>query len=590
LRFPVLRPENHCETSVLKNDLNFGELPAAWPARLSRLAWAVLMAVLAAGWLGGHPVWAQDAPTDPLVAGNDSLQGVVLNSVTHEPVSRALVSSPDNRFATMTDGQGHFEFKIPKATNDAANRPTALMARKPGYLTELVPDMDLDRSVKEVTLSLAPEGLIAGHVSLPSAEAADKIQVELFRREVEYGRAHWVPGGQTATRSNGDFRFAELAAGTYKVMTLEQLDHDHPPATSGGEQLYGYAPVYFPSSKTFAGGETIALSAGQTFQADLMVVRQPYFPVKVSVTNAPPNGGIGVSVSSAGSHGPGYSLGYNSQTHLIEGMLPQGTYLVEGFGFGPPFRVGESALTVHNAPLSVGSMTMVATQSITVNVKEEFSSQEQTNDANSVTVTRLSSASTGPRSYLSLRLEPVDDFIQHGGVSLRPPTNAKDESLVLDGVVPSRYWVHVDSWRGYASSVTSGGVDLLTEPLVVAGGSTGPIEITMRDDTAQVEGTIEGADLPTSSGSRAPSAHVYCVPLPDSPGRFAEVAASPDGTFTFLNLPPGVYRVLAFKHAQPSLEFRNPEVIRAYETSGPVVHLTSGGKDHITVPLISKGE
>jgi hypothetical protein len=78
--------------------------------------------------------------------------------------------------------------------------------------------------------------------------------------------------------------------------------------------------------------------------------------------------------------------------------------------------------------------------------------------------------------------------------------------------------------------------------------------------------------------------------LPDSSGRFAEVAASADGTFTFLNLPPGAYRVLAFKHAQPGLEFRNPEVMRAYETSGPVVHLTSGQKDHITAPLISKSE
>jgi len=34
------------------------------------------------------------------------------------------------------------------------------------------------------------------------------------------------------------------------------------------------------------------------------------------------------------------------------------------FGHGPPPMVGESSLTVHNARLSVGSMTMVATQTI----------------------------------------------------------------------------------------------------------------------------------------------------------------------------------------------------------------------------------
>ena len=582
------------------NNINFRELSPRAPAHLPRLAWIVLSLGLAAGYFATDLAQAQDAQTDPqsdsqTAGDNDALQGTVLNSVTHEPVSRALVASPDNRFATMTDDQGHFEFKFPRA-NDPANRPSALMARKPGYLTDIALDMQLLPSVKEVTLSLAPEGLIIGHVSLPSSEAADKVQVQLYRRQVEEGRAHWVPGEQTVTRSTGDFRFAELPGGTYKLMTLEQIDRDHAPAASSAAseeaQMYGYPPIYFPSAKTFAGGETITLSAGQIFQADLAVTRQPYFPVKISVSNAAPNAGMGVDVSSAGSHGPGYSLGYNPQTHVIEGALPQGTYLVEGFGFGSLRTIGESSLTVHNASLSVSSMTLVATQSISVNVKEEFETPEQVNDENGASVARLSSATTGPRSYLNLRLEPVDDFIPHGGNAMRPPANSKGESLVLEGVAHGRYWVHVDSSRGYASSVSSGGVDLLTEPLVVGGGSVAPIDVTMRDDTAEVDGTIEGAEgsASPSSGPRPPFAHVYCVPLPDSPGRFSEVAASPDGTFTFLNVPPGVYRVLAFKRPQPSLEFRNPEAIRTYESSGPVIHLTGGQKDHITVPLSVKGE
>jgi hypothetical protein len=488
LRFLVRRPENH-GVSVLENFRQFGKL---------RAAAAVL--VLGAGLALGQDPGA-NPPSDPNSnsagdgqALSDTLQGVVLNSVTHEPVARALVSSPDNRFATMTDGQGHFEFKFPRETDSAANRPTALVAKKPGYLTDIALDMQLGPTVKEVALSLAPEGLIVGHVSLPSSEAADKIQVQLYRRQVEEGRAHWVPGEQTVTRSNGDFRFADLAAGTYKVMTLEQVDREHPPGLTGDDQMFGYPPVYFPSAKTFAGGETISLGAGQTFTADLDVVRQPYFAVRISVTNAPPNIGMGVNVSAAGSHGPGFSLGYNPGTHVIEGALPQGSYLVEGFGFGPPLTVGESALTVHDAPLSVSSMTMVATQSIAVNVKEDFSAAEQVDDGNGSATTRVSGGLTGPRSYLNLRLEPVDDFIQHGGATLRPPMNLKDESLVLEGVVPGRYWVHVDSARGYAASVSSGGRDLLSEPLVVGNGSAAAIEITMRDDTAEVSGTIEGAE------------------------------------------------------------------------------------------------
>ena len=42
----------------------------------------------------------------------DTIHGVVINSVTHEPIGRALVYSPDNRFATMTNSEGRFEFTL----------------------------------------------------------------------------------------------------------------------------------------------------------------------------------------------------------------------------------------------------------------------------------------------------------------------------------------------------------------------------------------------------------------------------------------------------------------------------------------------
>src|ERR1700688_2147006 len=98
---------------------------------------------------------AQSAtPTEP----PDRIRGVVINSVTHEPVSRALVFSPDNSFATMTDDRGRFEFIFPPpeppqgpAFNTgslqpntgpqpvASNRPSALMARKVGFLNLDIP-------------------------------------------------------------------------------------------------------------------------------------------------------------------------------------------------------------------------------------------------------------------------------------------------------------------------------------------------------------------------------------------------------------------------------------------------------------------
>src|ERR1700676_989788 len=44
-----------------------------------------------------------------------TIRGTVINRMPREPIGRALVYSPDNRFARITDGEGHFEYPIPKA-------------------------------------------------------------------------------------------------------------------------------------------------------------------------------------------------------------------------------------------------------------------------------------------------------------------------------------------------------------------------------------------------------------------------------------------------------------------------------------------
>src|SRR5580704_381183 len=113
----------------------------------------------------------------------ESIRGVVINSVTGEPIARALVSSPDDRFAAMTNSEGRFEFNLPKVDRDDSNangpvmgrvqhgfsnRPYSLTARKPGFL----PDrhrtgQDLQNpAALDLTLVLVPESLVVGTVTL----------------------------------------------------------------------------------------------------------------------------------------------------------------------------------------------------------------------------------------------------------------------------------------------------------------------------------------------------------------------------------------------------------------------------------------
>jgi hypothetical protein len=546
----------------------------------------------------------------------DSIHGVVLNSVSHEPISRALVSSPDNRFATLTDSEGRFEIAFAEPENktgpddsgsagkisyQGSDRPFALTARKPGFLSERneIQNLPPDAASKDNTIFLTPEALIVGRVVLPTAEASDTIQLELYHRQVQEGRARWVPAGSASTKSNGEFRFAELAAGSYKLLTQELLDRD-PLVFDPRGQLYGFPPVYFPNAIDFAGAQTIQLAAGQIFQADITLVKRAYYPVKVAVANAPPSSGINIVVSVQGHKGPGFSLGYNNREQTIEGMLPDGNYTLEASGFGPNAASGLLNISVKGAALEGPRMTLLPNGSIGVNVKEEFTSSEDRN-ASSLNIEGppVSDKQHGPRRYLNLRLESADDFAQKGDTWMRPPSGPEDDSLAIDGVAPGRYWVRADSSRGFVASISSGMTDLQHQPLVVGlGGSSSPIEVTMRDAAAEIDGTIEGmaASFSGAEGTAAPGSaemspvHVYCVPLPDSSGEFKDLWVPANGKFGPQQLPPGTYRVLAFDHQQPELEYHNPEAMRPYEAKGLLVRVVPGQKEHLHLQLISTTE
>ncbi|HVR27491.1 MAG TPA: carboxypeptidase-like regulatory domain-containing protein [Candidatus Polarisedimenticolia bacterium] len=567
------------------------------PARVTieRLAFSLI--ILLAGWV----VCARQGLAQNLQPDNQAniVRGIVVNAVTHEPIGRALVYSPDNRYAMLSDGEGHFEFTLPKAAADHggvsfatgnSGKLTFLMARKPGFLD----DPHGTRSVEvlpgaELTIALMPEALITGRVTLPAAEPARGVDVQLFALQVQDGSPGWMQKNSARTNSNGEFRFAELEPGIYKVLTREWMDND-PEATTPGGQLYGFPPVYYPSATDFVSASTIQLTAGQTFQGDFALVRQPYYPVKIPVTNMGQDGGMNVTVLPQGQRGPGYSLGYNRGRDVIEGQLPNGKYLVEAAIYMPDSKTGSVNLAVAGAPVEGPAMVLARNNSISVNVKEEFNTADG-HSSGSWSDGKHTYARHGPRLDLQIGVVAADDFGPQRSGSIRETAGANDDSLVLENIAPGRYWLRLRASRGYVASATMGGTDLLREPLVVVPGANATIEITMRDDNAELEGTLIGVPATSAgSGRSSPQGFVYCIPLPESSGVFLEIPASFEGRFDYRMVAPGVYRVIAFGSHQPDIPYRDAEAMKAYETKGQIVHFAAGQKVTLQLQVISGSE
>ena len=480
------------------------------------------------------------------------------------------------------------------------------MARKPGFLSNPNNQGKAVRkgASRELTLVLTPEALIVGTVSLPTAEVPDPITLQIFRRDIQDGRAHWVEAGTTQSTSDGQFRFANLPGGSYKLLTRELLDRDPinmDPINSGprktnspaadpsdfdAQLLFGYPPVYYQNAPDFGVASVIQVPAGQTQTVSVSLVRAPYYRVKVPVSMPMTDArerGVNVSVYAHGHKGPGFSLGYNSATRAVEGPLPNGVYTIEASTSGPNALAGTQTISVNGGPVSGAGIRLLPLGLIPVYVREEFSSSDRDR----------SSSMSGPSHYLSVTLESAEDVGMGRGAALRDPKGSQDDALVIEGALPGSYWVRVHSSRGYAASIRSGNLDLLHRPLVVASsGGAAPIEITMRDDTAEISGTVEGITSSQAPGSPASDpgsnrAHIYCVPLPDSSGRYTEGWVHSDGKFDLVGLPPGSYRVLAFADNPPEFEYRNPEAMQAYESKGVVVRVSGGQKERVQLKLVS---
>jgi hypothetical protein len=554
-------------------------------------------------------------------AEKNAVHGIVVNRISREPIGHALVFSPDSRFATMTDDQGHFEMAFPQAVAGKASGVnevfsingsiydvgshslfgSLLKARKPGFLkpengsnttgNNPVPGVD-------VTITLVPEALIVGRVVLPSSNAYDRISVELYKRQVSEGRPHWNRAGTTKTRSNGDFRFADLEPGTYKLLTRELLDRD-PLTFDPRGPMFGYPPVYFSNSSDFQTASLIQLTPGTTFQVELSPSRQAYYPVKVPISNGPADQEVQVSVAVQGRKGPGFELGYNSREQRIEGSLPGGTYLIEATTLGPKGATGSATITVKGAALEGSPMTLLPHGSVRLNVKLEFRSKDSNESVNQNGRREGQSL----RQMVNPRLEPTDEFGSRNTPQLRPPTSPEDDSLVFEDVAPGRYWVRVDSSQGFAASVASGDIDLLHHPLSVATGSNLVVDVTMHDDAAEISGSVQGlgdtamaAENAAAQGggsfgiSHPIQAYIYCVPLPEASGEFRQGFVMWDGKFDLQQVPPGAYRVLAFDRQQMELEYHSVEAMRAYDTKGQIVRLVSGQRENLSLQLISTSE
>lgn len=522
-----------------------------------------------------RPVIAQSAPAFPLPDQSShtrrTLAGSVVNSLTGEPLRRALVmvngSDPHSAF---TGPDGHFT--IP----DVLEGQVFLTAQKPGYFgdgnppnrtSSLAPQrppatVTVGPSTPDIVLRLVPVSKIAGHVMDNAGQPIESLPVQLLARTIIRGRREWQQRGMTNTDDTGAYAFENLAAGSYALRSLSVPETETPRGIpiEGSVAAEVFPGGYYPQAPDLASAQPLELGPGQELPVDFALAPVPGFFISGVIGGAKD----GVSVLCEDGAGNPVSQGMRTEVrkgrfHL--GPIPPGSWSVHAFS-----RNGRDSAAEAEEPVEIAASDI---RGLVLNLEPLPSIPVLVRNAN---------GSGG----LALNLTATSGVRKRDFRAFREP-GQPEGSLAVRNVPPGKYWVRAQSQMQSSciDTLTSGSVDLTREALtVLAGSAPAPIEVTLRNDCATISGSVQ------SAGEITPAAAVILLggSSLDPPD---PIHLGTSGKFSFPNLTPGAYRIFAFSDIS-NLEYANPEVLRDF--TGREITIAPNETATVQVELITRGK
>ena len=519
--------------------------------------------------------------------------GVVVNSVTGDPVRRALVqitNLADGPWSTLTDTDGKFQF-----THITVN-DVVLAARKPGFFSEqeLHPEspfptgfFHVDANTTSAVIKLFPEGIVSGRVATVKGEPIEDSPVRVFQQRVMDGRKRWMQRSQSTTDEEGQFRIANLQPGQYLLSTGPMFGvgrrRVRGKGTSRQEQI---SNTFYPGVPDMEAATPITVVSGQQVQAEFLLKPEPVFKVSGSVSGFLPATPNAPQVTTRSGESLAAPVRFDPQTGKFDVELPAGSYVLmirtpDGEG---NLLSGDLPLTV-NSDIENVTLTLGSPMVMPIRVETRATASAAGPESKSAGFFKIQMGGAVRRvrvPALQVRLISSENRLEDS--EFQADSNATDGSFAIRNFVPGRYNVDLQPnppW--YVQSATSGTVDVLREELVLTPGRRpDPLEIVLRDDGAMVSGTIKADGQPTMGS-------VLLIPEQQSATQIRVMAAAPGGDFLFDRVPPGEYKLLALDTVS-DVEFRNAEALGPYLSKAARITVEPNQQANVSVERVTVGK
>ncbi len=539
-----------------------------------------------------------------------TVRGVVLNDASGEPVPRALIRMTGETSAgALTDGEGRYELEgVPTG-------PQQISVIKPGFLDvlaeaassgggftrEFAHTVMVAAEMPDVTFRMEPVNAIYGRVRLSTGDAASGIDIMLLRQTVLSGRFSWQIVSSTRTNAEGAYRFGSLPDGAYAIHSAPAMESEIFDLAHAVVERGGYPLQFYPDARDLASAAKIQLRGGEQTEADLALTLETFHPVSASVSVPTDAAGQEFSADGEGAtlsavvadsqgHAFFYPAQYDSTSHTVRALLPDGTYTLIVTAAWPTrgARRNAPANSAREANPDTGAVEFSVNGHAVTNLRIGLASAARS--PVQVSVTRSGGSASAAAQNVDAH-EIVLTLSEAGGsagyssestFALGPLAGP----LHTSSTSPGTYWVHtnLEDKHYCADSLVAEGSNLAREPLTIGvSGSTAPLMLNLRDDCAKLTLTL----APEAQGSgvgEEPFYTVYAVPDFDSTEDVIPQTLRPStgAKVTLDGLTPGSYHVYAF--GKPvAFAYREKAIRDALPNRGQAIDLAPGQSANLTV-------
>jgi len=524
-------------------------------------------------------------PQNPVVnpAAPCAVQGVVLKADTSEPLRKAIVEiwqegGPGPHGDAVTDSMGRFELKN---LNPGQYR---LSAQRNGYIRQEYgqskPEgpgayltLSPGQKVSDISISLIPAAVIAGHVYDEDGEPVQGAQVSSLRYIYGNGQRELAHAGAARTNDLGEFRIYGLAAGQYILEADKQ-----PRLLTTLKAEPGYVPIYYPGVSDAERSTPIDVRAGEEFSsADITLQTVHTVTLRVHVIGGISGGPALHAQVYLVSQGTATSVSHVASQTLVSD--PQGLFELRNVAPGAYFiyaflyEAGRGEFARQPMEVAEGDIDGITLAvSPGVNIKGRL---------------RIEGSLDSRTGSFQISLSPKNTRLFFGGV---PSDNVKsDGSFLLKNLFDDEYEINISGLPAnyFVKFARLDGIDALSTSVTVDTRQTpGLLDILVSPNGARIDGVVAKDHQPF------PGASVTLVPDPPHRGikrLYQSTGTDQFGHYILQGIPPGDYKLFAWESITPGA-YKSADFLLPFENRGESVRIYEGTSISISLDVIPAKE